>query len=136
MIATLGLTVVYFKALSIGTYLPMIWANYKYTPLEHINKHEIVEKYENKLTSKFPRTVQAVKFIGMGLNKSCETIVQIVLEQIKSYKKIDVCPKKLSKALIHTSISYKLLIPAYIGISYSLAKRHFDKQVILILNSS
>lgn len=124
MIATIGLSIVYFKLLSVGTYIPMVYLNYKYPLLDKIIQNEIYKKYKTSFSNKYPNLFKGINLIGYSINKSTEFIAKVTISQIRNYKNINVCPKKLSKALVHTSIGYKLLLPVYICMSYSLAKKH------------
>lgn len=124
MIATISLSVVYFKILSVGTYIPMVYFNYKYPVLDKLIEHKIYKKYEKSFTNKYPKLSRGIHLIGCTVNKSTEFMTKIAIRQIQNYKNIDICHKQLSKALVHTSIAYKLLLPVYIYTSYSLAKKY------------
>jgi hypothetical protein len=124
MIATLGLSVVYFKLLSIGTYVPMVLINYKYPVLDKVIEHKFFTDCEKSFSIKYPKLSKGLYLIGHTINKSAEFMSKVTIRQIQNYKNIEVCPKKLSKAIIHTSISYKLLLPIYAYMSWSFAKKH------------
>ena len=124
MFATIGLSIVYFKVLSIGTYIPMLYINYKFVPLDTILTNKFFINQEKKLLNKYPNVYKGFQYIGFGITKSTEFTTKIIIKQLQYYKNFDICHKQLSKAIIHTTISYKLLIPIYAYVSYSLAKKH------------
>ena len=124
MIATLGLSVVYFKLLSIGTYVPMVLINYKYPVLDKVIEHKFFTDCDKSFSIKYQKLSKGLYLLGHTISKSTEFMSKVTIRQIQNYKNIEVCPKKLSKAIIHTSISYKLLLPVYAYMSLSLAKKH------------
>jgi hypothetical protein len=124
MLSTIGLSVVYFKVLSIGTYIPMVYINYKYSYIENLIKHDFFVKQEKILSGKYPKIIRGIKYVGTGINKSTEFVSTIAIKKIQNYKQIDICPKKLSRALVNTSISYKLLLPVFMCTSIYFANKH------------
>ncbi len=122
--ATLGLSIVYFKLLSIGTYVPLIYANYKYPIFDKIIENKTYKKYEEKLVLRYPKLSKGIQIISYSINKSGEFVAKVTVKQVQNWMNTNVCHKRLTKALIHTSLSYKLLLPVYAYASYSLAKKH------------
>jgi hypothetical protein len=124
MIVTLGLSMVYFKLLSIGTYIPMVYLNYKFPFLDKVIEYDMYKNYEKKLISKYPKISKSIQIISYTINKSAEFMTKITIKQIQTWSNVDLCARRLSKAIIHTTLSYKLLFPVYAYVSYSLAKKH------------
>lgn len=117
--------------LSIGTYIPLVMINYKYSPMQQIIDSEFAKKYKTKIYSSYPIVSSVFKYLGLKSIKFSETTVQFIINQIENnyYKnnKINICPKKLTKAIIHSSVSYKLLLPVYVYSSYKLAQKSLSK---------
>lgn len=124
MIATIGLSIFYFKVISVGTYLPMLYISYKFVPLDKVLENKFFINQEKKFISKYPNLHIGFRYISFGITKSTELIIMVLIKQLHNYKSFNICHKKLSKAIIHTSLSYKLMIPIYAYISYSIAKKH------------
>lgn len=123
MLNTIGLSIVYFKMLSIGTYVPMVIINYKYDLLD-VDNSKIIKKYTEKFSSKFPKISSAISVIYSGSAKFGEKSASIIISQINKHTKanLNICPKKLTISIMKSSVMYKLMIPVYLYSSYSLAK--------------
>lgn len=133
MLATIGLSIVYFKIISFSSYGVFAVINYNYDMTKLLN-HKIITGNMDYCKNKFPTIadglVVAHDFTHRFVSVSSTVVINALnqgFEQWGTNYKINLCPQRLSTSLINSSIMCKICIPLFAVSSIYYANRTINK---------
>ncbi len=120
------IALVYFKTLSYTSYGIILCASYRYRFANKLLKSKIGRNVVNSIKTTFPKTVQKIEDSSVKISNYLSTN--------KYFQKIPevlgLKAKRFSKALVETTIIYKLSLPLYFYGTYKLIqRRNLNKSV-------
>lgn len=123
MLSTIGLSIVYYKILTISTYVPLVMLNYKYDMINFDNI-KILKYGKDKFANSHPKLFSFFCSVYSESANFGEKSASFLITQLDKHTKINfnICPKRLTNSIIKSSVMYKFMIPVYLYSSYKLAE--------------
>lgn len=126
----IGLSIVYFKFMYFGTFMSLIVIDYKYDLMKIMEKIPLKKcvDFENNISNKYAKSILSfihINSIKIGQFSMTHIIdkTNLLLTKCNINKKITLCPHKIAKSMINSSIICKLLIPVFVLSSYHYANK-------------
>jgi len=133
MLKETAIWILYMKGLYVTTYPAWIYISYKYEPLTKIYQSNLCQKIVLQIKGKYPTIFRASEWLYETSESFAGSVVKFVkngslIEQNKYVGNCvkNICPHKLTRACIHSSITCKLLFPVYGSMAYYMTSKSFE----------